>query len=186
MYVKQTFTPHHPAQHSQSVDTKLHNHTRRIVTQLDSLASLSLTLSLQDLLKHTPSGHPDHPLLQDALRISQNFLSSINEETTPRRQSMTVKKGEVRGERLQPINERIKTISQSVSWGKGEKGSMIQSDSQTSVGAAHCKGKKGPYLGRKVTWVLRCDATLMYALHCITTYDPTTHDPSKTTQASPS
>ena len=51
---------------------------------------------LQDLLKHTPPSHPDHPLLQDALRISQNFLSSINEESTPRRQSMTVKKGEVR------------------------------------------------------------------------------------------
>uniref|UniRef100_A0A8C9EQE9 BCR activator of RhoGEF and GTPase n=1 Tax=Pavo cristatus TaxID=9049 RepID=A0A8C9EQE9_PAVCR len=49
----------------------------------------------QDLLKHTPVSHPDHPLLQDALRISQNFLSSINEEITPRRQSMTVKKGEV-------------------------------------------------------------------------------------------
>ncbi|XP_063066303.1 breakpoint cluster region protein isoform X3 [Engraulis encrasicolus] len=54
------------------------------------------TLVLHDLLKHTPSSHPDHPLLQDALRISQNFLSSINEETTPRRQSMTVKKGESR------------------------------------------------------------------------------------------
>uniref|UniRef100_A0A667XPN8 BCR activator of RhoGEF and GTPase n=1 Tax=Myripristis murdjan TaxID=586833 RepID=A0A667XPN8_9TELE len=40
--------------------------------------------------------HPDYPLLQDALRISQNFLSSINEEITPRRQSMTVKKGENR------------------------------------------------------------------------------------------
>lgn len=51
---------------------------------------------MQDLLKHTPPSHPDHPLLQDALRISQNFLSSINEEITPRRQSMTVKKGEVR------------------------------------------------------------------------------------------
>ncbi|KAG7263010.1 hypothetical protein CRUP_016527 [Coryphaenoides rupestris] len=49
-----------------------------------------------DLLKHTPPCHPDHPLLQDALRISQNFLSSINEEITPRRQSMTVKKGENR------------------------------------------------------------------------------------------
>uniref|UniRef100_A0A672SR01 BCR activator of RhoGEF and GTPase n=1 Tax=Sinocyclocheilus grahami TaxID=75366 RepID=A0A672SR01_SINGR len=49
-----------------------------------------------DLLKHTPSSHPDYPLLQDALRISQNFLSSINEESTPRRQSMTVKKGENR------------------------------------------------------------------------------------------
>ncbi|NWX67332.1 BCR protein, partial [Promerops cafer] len=53
------------------------------------------TLVLHDLLKHTPVSHPDHPLLQDALRISQNFLSSINEEITPRRQSMTVKKGEV-------------------------------------------------------------------------------------------
>ncbi|MEQ2193458.1 hypothetical protein XENOCAPTIV_028928 [Xenoophorus captivus] len=49
----------------------------------------------EDLLKHTHSSHPDYPLLQDALRISQNFLSSINEEITPRRQSMTVKKGEV-------------------------------------------------------------------------------------------
>uniref|UniRef100_A0A8C4MT27 BCR activator of RhoGEF and GTPase n=1 Tax=Equus asinus asinus TaxID=83772 RepID=A0A8C4MT27_EQUAS len=54
------------------------------------------TLVLHDLLKHTPCSHPDHPLLQDALRISQNFLSSINEEITPRRQSMTVKKGEHR------------------------------------------------------------------------------------------
>ncbi|TNN77596.1 Breakpoint cluster region protein [Liparis tanakae] len=54
------------------------------------------TLVLHDLLKHTPSGHPDYALLQDALRISQNFLSSINEEITPRRQSMTVKKGENR------------------------------------------------------------------------------------------
>uniref|UniRef100_A0A8C6ZDP0 BCR activator of RhoGEF and GTPase n=1 Tax=Nothoprocta perdicaria TaxID=30464 RepID=A0A8C6ZDP0_NOTPE len=54
------------------------------------------TLVLHDLLKHTPATHPDHPLLQDALRISQNFLSSINEEITPRRQSMTVKKGEHR------------------------------------------------------------------------------------------
>uniref|UniRef100_A0A8C6YB85 BCR activator of RhoGEF and GTPase n=1 Tax=Naja naja TaxID=35670 RepID=A0A8C6YB85_NAJNA len=50
----------------------------------------------QDLLKHTPSSHPDYLLLQDALRISQNFLSSINEEITPRRQSMTVQKGEHR------------------------------------------------------------------------------------------
>ncbi|XP_069789846.1 breakpoint cluster region protein [Narcine bancroftii] len=54
------------------------------------------TLVLHDLLKHTPVNHQDHPLLQDALRISQNFLSSINEEITPRRQSMTVKKGEHR------------------------------------------------------------------------------------------
>uniref|UniRef100_A0A672V0K6 BCR activator of RhoGEF and GTPase n=1 Tax=Strigops habroptila TaxID=2489341 RepID=A0A672V0K6_STRHB len=57
---------------------------------------LYLCFWCQDLLKHTPVSHPDHPLLQDALRISQNFLSSINEEITPRRQSMTVKKGEHR------------------------------------------------------------------------------------------
>uniref|UniRef100_A0A3Q2C6W7 BCR activator of RhoGEF and GTPase n=1 Tax=Cyprinodon variegatus TaxID=28743 RepID=A0A3Q2C6W7_CYPVA len=54
------------------------------------------TLVLHDLLKHTPTSHPDHPLLQDALRISQNFLSSINEETTSRRQSVAWKKGENR------------------------------------------------------------------------------------------
>uniref|UniRef100_A0A8C4R5A6 BCR activator of RhoGEF and GTPase n=1 Tax=Eptatretus burgeri TaxID=7764 RepID=A0A8C4R5A6_EPTBU len=54
------------------------------------------TLVLHDLLKHTPTNHPDYPLLQDALRISQSFLSSINEEITPRRQSVTVKKGESR------------------------------------------------------------------------------------------
>ncbi|CAF93757.1 unnamed protein product, partial [Tetraodon nigroviridis] len=49
----------------------------------------------EDLLKHTPSSHPDHPLLQDALRISQNFLSSINQETAPRRQSTAARKAEV-------------------------------------------------------------------------------------------
>ncbi|XP_044300334.1 breakpoint cluster region protein [Varanus komodoensis] len=54
------------------------------------------TLVLHDLLKHTPPSHPDCLLLQDALRISQNFLSSINEEITPRRQSMTVQRGEHR------------------------------------------------------------------------------------------
>lgn len=52
----------------------------------------------QDLLKHTPKDHPDFPLLQDALRISQNFLSSINEEIDPRRTAVTTPKGEVRGE----------------------------------------------------------------------------------------
>uniref|UniRef100_A0A7N6FDD3 BCR activator of RhoGEF and GTPase n=1 Tax=Anabas testudineus TaxID=64144 RepID=A0A7N6FDD3_ANATE len=56
----------------------------------------TVTVLLSDLLKHTPTSHPDHPLLQDALRISQNFLSSINEEMAPRRQSVTVKKGENR------------------------------------------------------------------------------------------
>uniref|UniRef100_A0A2R9A2J6 BCR activator of RhoGEF and GTPase n=1 Tax=Pan paniscus TaxID=9597 RepID=A0A2R9A2J6_PANPA len=63
---------------------------------LESEFCMLRSLCALDLLKHTPASHPDHPLLQDALRISQNFLSSINEEITPRRQSMTVKKGEHR------------------------------------------------------------------------------------------
>uniref|UniRef100_A0A8D3BDL2 Active breakpoint cluster region-related protein n=1 Tax=Scophthalmus maximus TaxID=52904 RepID=A0A8D3BDL2_SCOMX len=54
------------------------------------------TLVLHDLLKHTPKDHPDFPLLQDALRISQNFLSSINEEIDPRRTAVTTPKGEAR------------------------------------------------------------------------------------------
>ncbi|XP_036381709.1 active breakpoint cluster region-related protein isoform X2 [Megalops cyprinoides] len=54
------------------------------------------TLVLHDLLKHTPKDHPDFPLLQDALRISQNFLSSINEEIDPRRTAVTTPKGETR------------------------------------------------------------------------------------------
>lgn len=62
-------------------------------------AALALTLLdpflSQDLLKHTPKDHPDFPLLQDALRISQNFLSSINEEIDPRRTAVTTPKGEV-------------------------------------------------------------------------------------------
>lgn len=49
----------------------------------------------QDLLKHTPKEHPDFALLQDALRISQNFLSSINEDIDPRRTAVTTPKGEV-------------------------------------------------------------------------------------------
>ncbi|XP_068126405.1 active breakpoint cluster region-related protein isoform X4 [Hyperolius riggenbachi] len=54
------------------------------------------TLVLHDLLKHTPADHPDYPLLQDALRISQNFLSSINEDIDPRRTAVTTPKGESR------------------------------------------------------------------------------------------
>uniref|UniRef100_A0A8D2LGR8 ABR activator of RhoGEF and GTPase n=1 Tax=Varanus komodoensis TaxID=61221 RepID=A0A8D2LGR8_VARKO len=54
------------------------------------------TAVLRDLLKHTPADHPDYPLLQDALRISQNFLSSINEEIDPRRTAVTTPKGETR------------------------------------------------------------------------------------------
>uniref|UniRef100_A0A2K5DP77 ABR activator of RhoGEF and GTPase n=1 Tax=Aotus nancymaae TaxID=37293 RepID=A0A2K5DP77_AOTNA len=53
-------------------------------------------LCLADLLKHTPVDHPDYPLLQDALRISQNFLSSINEDIDPRRTAVTTPKGETR------------------------------------------------------------------------------------------
>ncbi|MEE6468525.1 hypothetical protein FKM82_008306 [Ascaphus truei] len=54
------------------------------------------TLVLHDLLKHTPTDHPDYPLLQDAFRISQNFLSSINEDIDPRRTAVTTPKGETR------------------------------------------------------------------------------------------
>ncbi|XP_059511325.1 active breakpoint cluster region-related protein [Stegostoma tigrinum] len=54
------------------------------------------TLVLHDLLKHTPTQHPDYPLLQDALRISQNFLSSINEEISDRHAHVTLAKGENR------------------------------------------------------------------------------------------
>ena len=69
----------------------------------------------QDLLKHTPPSHPDHPLLQDALRISQNFLSSINEEITPRRQSMTVKKGEVSAVATAPVGDAGPPVSPQLS-----------------------------------------------------------------------
>jgi hypothetical protein len=55
----------------------------------------TIPISSQDLLKHTPVDHPDYPLLQDALRISQNFLSSINEDIDPRRTAVTTPKGEV-------------------------------------------------------------------------------------------
>ncbi|XP_041053268.1 active breakpoint cluster region-related protein isoform X2 [Carcharodon carcharias] len=54
------------------------------------------TLVLHDLLKHTPTEHPDYPLLQHALRISQNFLSSINEEISERRTQVSLAKGENR------------------------------------------------------------------------------------------
>nr|XP_060612849.1 active breakpoint cluster region-related protein isoform X2 [Anolis sagrei ordinatus] len=54
------------------------------------------TLVLHDLLKHTPPDHPDFPLLQDALRVSQTFLSSINEDIDPRRTAVTTPKGETR------------------------------------------------------------------------------------------
>uniref|UniRef100_A0A7N8WVF6 BCR activator of RhoGEF and GTPase n=1 Tax=Mastacembelus armatus TaxID=205130 RepID=A0A7N8WVF6_9TELE len=79
---------------NQRSDFSSFQHTALLYKPVDRVTRS--TLVLHDLLKHTPTSHPDHPLLQDALRISQNFLSSINEETTPRRQSVTVKKGENR------------------------------------------------------------------------------------------
>lgn len=54
------------------------------------------TLVLHDLLQHTPPEHPDYPLLQDALRISHNFLSSINQEIGERRTPVDMAKGESR------------------------------------------------------------------------------------------
>uniref|UniRef100_A0AAR2K449 Active breakpoint cluster region-related protein n=1 Tax=Pygocentrus nattereri TaxID=42514 RepID=A0AAR2K449_PYGNA len=53
---------------------------------------LSLTAKPSTIYKK----HPDFALLQDALRISQNFLSSINEEIDPRRTAVTTPKGEAR------------------------------------------------------------------------------------------
>ncbi|XP_059829736.1 active breakpoint cluster region-related protein isoform X1 [Hypanus sabinus] len=54
------------------------------------------TLVLHDLLKHTPVDHPDYPLLEDALRISHNLLSSINQETAERPTPVGLAKGESR------------------------------------------------------------------------------------------
>uniref|UniRef100_A0A672HIU9 ABR activator of RhoGEF and GTPase n=1 Tax=Salarias fasciatus TaxID=181472 RepID=A0A672HIU9_SALFA len=69
-------------------------HLKRKLIPIDRVTRS--TLVLHDLLKHTPKDHPDFPLLQDALRISQNFLSSINEEIDPRRTAVTTPKGEAR------------------------------------------------------------------------------------------
>ncbi|CAB1345228.1 unnamed protein product, partial [Coregonus sp. 'balchen'] len=33
----------------------------------------------EDLLKHTPQQHSDHPVLQEVLRLSRSFLSGVNE-----------------------------------------------------------------------------------------------------------
>ncbi|XP_032823681.2 breakpoint cluster region protein isoform X2 [Petromyzon marinus] len=46
------------------------------------------TLVLHDLLKHTPRSHDDYPALEEALRISQNFLSHLNAEVTSHRANL--------------------------------------------------------------------------------------------------
>ncbi|XP_061417933.1 breakpoint cluster region protein-like isoform X2 [Lethenteron reissneri] len=46
------------------------------------------TLVLHDLLKHTPRSHNDYPALEEALRISQNFLSHLNAEVTSHRANL--------------------------------------------------------------------------------------------------
>uniref|UniRef100_S4S053 DH domain-containing protein n=1 Tax=Petromyzon marinus TaxID=7757 RepID=S4S053_PETMA len=51
------------------------------------------TLVLHDLLKHTPRSHDDYPALEEALRISQNFLSHLNAEVTSHRANL--RRGEV-------------------------------------------------------------------------------------------
>lgn len=66
-----------------------------LLVNLNRFLSIHPHVLSQDLLKHTPVDHPDYPLLQDALRISQNFLSSINEDIDPRRTAVTTPKGEV-------------------------------------------------------------------------------------------
>ncbi|XP_072573479.1 active breakpoint cluster region-related protein isoform X2 [Paramormyrops kingsleyae] len=50
------------------------------------------TLVLHDLLKHTPEDHPDHPHLQEALRISSSFLAGVNEDSHCKR-AVTLTKG---------------------------------------------------------------------------------------------
>lgn len=83
------------AQHSGSSRKSSRLQQRLLLRSYHGDTGQSCPSCTQDLLKHTPSSHPDHPLLQDALRISQNFLSSINEETAPRRQSAAARRGEV-------------------------------------------------------------------------------------------
>ncbi|KAL0970286.1 hypothetical protein UPYG_G00239870 [Umbra pygmaea] len=50
------------------------------------------TLVLHDLLKNTPEQHPDHPVLQEALRLSRSFLSGVNEGSQCKRE-VTLSKG---------------------------------------------------------------------------------------------
>ncbi|XP_036002298.1 breakpoint cluster region protein isoform X2 [Fundulus heteroclitus] len=44
------------------------------------------TLVLRDLLKTTPVEHKDHAALQEALRLSQSFLSGVNESSQSKRE----------------------------------------------------------------------------------------------------
>ncbi|XP_052353198.1 active breakpoint cluster region-related protein-like isoform X1 [Oncorhynchus keta] len=50
------------------------------------------TLVLHDLLKHTPQQHSDHPMLQEALRLSRGFLSGVNEGSQCKRE-VTLSRG---------------------------------------------------------------------------------------------
>ncbi|KAJ8008322.1 hypothetical protein DPEC_G00103630 [Dallia pectoralis] len=50
------------------------------------------TLVLHDLLKHTPLEHQDHTILQEALRLSQSFLSGVNEQSQCKRE-VTLSRG---------------------------------------------------------------------------------------------
>ncbi|KAM9406978.1 active breakpoint cluster region-related protein-like isoform 1-T1 [Salvelinus alpinus] len=50
------------------------------------------TLVLHDLLKHTPQTHGDHPVLLEALRLSQSFLSGVNEGSQCK-QEVTLSRG---------------------------------------------------------------------------------------------
>ncbi|XP_043942618.1 active breakpoint cluster region-related protein-like [Protopterus annectens] len=55
------------------------------------------TLSaMHDVLKFTPEEHSDCPLLNEAVRISNNFLSGINQTIPPKRASVTVSKATTR------------------------------------------------------------------------------------------
>uniref|UniRef100_A0A3Q2Q6R6 DH domain-containing protein n=1 Tax=Fundulus heteroclitus TaxID=8078 RepID=A0A3Q2Q6R6_FUNHE len=52
---------------------------------LDRVTKTTLVLR-QDLLKTTPVEHKDHAALQEALRLSQSFLSGVNESSQSKRE----------------------------------------------------------------------------------------------------
>lgn len=53
-------------------------------------------LAIHDVLKFTPDEHSDCRLLHEAVRISNNFLSGINETIPPKRASVTISKATTR------------------------------------------------------------------------------------------
>ncbi|XP_006627634.2 active breakpoint cluster region-related protein [Lepisosteus oculatus] len=80
---------------SKGSDNSRANHTFEALLYKPLDRVTKTTLVLHDLLKHTPSDHPDCPLLQESLRISSSFLSGVNEESQKKR-AVTLSKGQNR------------------------------------------------------------------------------------------